>query len=110
MHLSLYYEPIKEDGSAVESLASWIWRMPINRPTSERIKALIPYIKQQKPDALIMSSVVGSKNIPEIEKYTQDIIKDELGLPVLSLETTLPLENIEHIDNQIKAFIEKITR
>jgi len=106
-HLSLYYEPIKEDGSAIEDLARWVWRMPYNLPTAERIKATIPYIKQQKPDAIIISSVVGSRNIPGAERYTRDIIRDELGLPVLSLETTLPLENTEPADYQIRAFIEK---
>lgn len=104
--LSLYYEPIKEDGSAIEDLARWVWRMPYNLPTAERIKATIPYIKQQKPDAIIISSVVGSRNIPEAERFTRDIIGDELGLPVLSLETTLPLENTEPADYQIRAFIE----
>ena len=107
--LSLHYELIKEDASAIEALARWIWRMPCNLPTAERIKATIPHIKQQKPDAIIISSVVGSRNIPEAEKYTRDIISDEVDLPVLSLETALPLENTESIDNQIRTFIKKHT-
>lgn len=107
--LSLYYEPIKEDGSAIEDLARWVWRMPSNLPTAERIKATIPYIKQQKPDAIIISSVVGSRNIPEAERYTRDIIRDELDLPVLSLETALPLEDTKPVDNQIRSFIKKNT-
>jgi len=107
--LSLYYELIKEDASSIEAFASWIWRMPCNLPTAERIKATVPYIKQQKPDAIIISSVIGSRSIPEAEKYTRDIISDEVGLPVLSLETALPLENTESIDNQIRTFIKNYT-
>ena len=103
--LSLYYNLVKEDGSPIENLARWIWKMPHNLPTAERIKATIPYIKQQEPDAIIISSVVGSRNIPEAERFTRDMLKDELGLPVLSIETTLPLENTEQVDSQIKAFI-----
>jgi benzoyl-CoA reductase/2-hydroxyglutaryl-CoA dehydratase subunit BcrC/BadD/HgdB len=103
--LSLYYDLVKEDGSPIENLARWIWKMPHNLPTAERIKATIPYIKQQEPDAIIISSVVGSRNIPEAERFTRDMLKDELGLPVLSIETTLPLENTEQVDSQIKAFI-----
>jgi benzoyl-CoA reductase/2-hydroxyglutaryl-CoA dehydratase subunit BcrC/BadD/HgdB len=108
--LSLYYEPIKEDGSAIEDLARWIWKMPYNLPTAARIKATIPYIKQQKPDAIIISSVVGSRNIPEAERFTRDILNDELGLPMLSIETTLPLENIEKVDSRIKDFIKMNAR
>jgi len=108
-HLSLYYEPIKEDGSAIENLARWIWRMPCNMPTDEMVKAIIPFIKQQKPDAIIISSVVGSRYTPEFESFTREIIKDELGLPVLSLETVLPLNNIGVIDCKIRDFIKTNT-
>ncbi len=104
--LPLYYEPIKEDGRAIEELAGWVWRMFHNLPAVPRLKATIPYIKQQKPDAIIISSVVGSRNTSEAERLTRDIIRDELGLPVLSLETALPARNTEPVDNQIKAFIE----
>lgn len=105
--LSLYYEPIKEDGPAIENLARWIWKMPCNLPTVERIKATVPHIKKQKPDAVIISSVVGSRNLPGAERLVRDIIRDELGVPVLSIETTLPLENIEKVKSQIRAFIEQ---
>jgi len=104
--LSLYYEPVKEDGQVVENLARWIWKMPDNLPTVERIKTTIPYIKKQKPDAIIINSMVGSRNLPGAERLVRDIIKEELGIPVLSIETTLPLENIEKVDYQIRAFIE----
>jgi benzoyl-CoA reductase/2-hydroxyglutaryl-CoA dehydratase subunit BcrC/BadD/HgdB len=80
--------------------------MPYHLPTAERIKATITYIKQQEPDAIIISSVVGSRNIPEAERFTRDMLKDELGLPLLSIETRLPLENTEQTDHQIRAFIE----
>ena len=106
--LSLYYESIREDGPAVENLARWIWKMPCNLPTAERMKATIPYIKEQKPEAIIVSSVVGSRNLPGAERLVRDIIRDELSLPVLSIETTLPLENIEKVKSQVKAFIEQI--
>jgi len=104
--LSLYYEPIKEGGSAIDALARWIWNMPHNLPTADRVKATIPYIKQQKPDAVIISNVVGSRNLPGAERLVRDMIRDELSLPVLSIETSLPLEDIEKVDYQIRAFIE----
>ncbi len=104
--LSLYYEPVQENDSAIDSLAKWIWNMPHNLPTTERLKATIPYIKQQKPDAIIISNVVGSRNLPGAERLVRDIIREELSLPVLSIETSLPLEDTEKVDYQIRAFIE----
>ncbi len=104
--LSLYYELIKEDDSPIDALAEWLWNMPHNMSTTERIKTTLPYIKQQKPDAIIINNVVGSRNIPGAEKLVRDIIRDELRIPVLSLETSMPREDIEKIDYQVRAFIE----
>ena len=106
LELSVIYEPVKEDDSAIDALAKWIWNMPHNLPTTERVKATIPYIKQQKPDAIIISNVVGSRNLPGAERLVRDIIRKELNLPLLSIETSLPLEDTEKVDYQIRAFIE----
>ncbi len=80
--------------------------MPYNLPTAERIKATIPCIKEQNPDAIIVSSVVGSRNLPGAEILVKDLIRGELGIPQLSIETSLSLENPEKVDYQIRAFIE----
>ena len=83
--------------------------MPCNMPTAERAKVTIPFVKQQKPDAIIFSSMLGSSSTPEAEKYTLETIKDELDIPVLSIETTQPLDNTESIEKQLKSFIGKNT-
>ncbi len=104
--LSLYYEPIIEEGSILKNLAKWIWRMPCNMPTADRIRATVPYIKKQNANAVIISSVVGSRYLPGAERLVRDMIKDELGVPVLSIESTLPTEDTEKIEYQIRAFME----
>jgi hypothetical protein len=65
-------------------------------------------IKKQKPDAIILSNVIGSRHLTGIEKLVKDIIKEELGVPVLSIETTLPGESLDKIDYQINALIQMI--
>ena len=75
-------------------------------PTVERIKAAIPYITKQNPDAIIINSNVGSKNLPGGEKLLKDLIRDELGIPTLFIEATPPLENIEIVEYKIRAFME----
>lgn len=104
--LSLFYDLVKEGGSPIENLARWVWKMPYNLPTVERIKATIPYIKRQKADAIIIHSVIGSRNLPGAERLVKDLIEAELGIPQLFIETTLPLEDVERVDYQIRAFSE----
>lgn len=103
--LSFYYELVAEGGNPVENLAKWIWRMPSNLSTLERMQVTLPHIRAQKPDAVIIHSVIGSRNLPGAERLVRDVINDETGLPVLSLETSLPGKNIDLVRSQIQGFI-----
>jgi benzoyl-CoA reductase/2-hydroxyglutaryl-CoA dehydratase subunit BcrC/BadD/HgdB len=104
--LPLYYDLIDENAEPLNALARWVWDMPNNLPTAARIKAELGSIKKQKPDAVIISSVVGSRRLPGSERLVRDLIKQELNVPVLAVETSLPHENIEKVDYQIRAFLE----
>ena len=105
---SLYYNPIDENGKPLESLTRWIWNMPSNLPTKSRIKLELEYIQKQKPDAVIINSVVGSRHLPGVEKLVRYLIKQELNIPMLSIETTLPGENRDKIDYQTNALLQTI--
>jgi benzoyl-CoA reductase/2-hydroxyglutaryl-CoA dehydratase subunit BcrC/BadD/HgdB len=75
-------------------------------PTMERIRATIPFIQRQKADAVIINSTIGSRNLPGSERIVRDIIKQEMEIPVLSIETSLPLQDNEKTEYLIRAFIE----
>jgi benzoyl-CoA reductase/2-hydroxyglutaryl-CoA dehydratase subunit BcrC/BadD/HgdB len=104
-YLSLFYEPIKEDGSAIENMAQWIYTMLCNMPTTERIQKIIPVIKQQEPDAVILSSNVGSKIIPESEMLIYQIIEYEIGIPIFTLGNEQPFEDNRLTNEKLKTFI-----
>jgi len=104
--LALYYDLIDENGPPLDSLARWIWQMPCNMPTGERIRATLPFIRRQRPDAVIINSTTGSRNLPGSERMVRDIIKRELGIPVLSVETSLPRQDTEKTEYLVRAFIE----
>jgi len=106
--LPLYYNLIDENSSPLDSLVRWVWHMPNNLPIQQRIKFELSNIKKQKPDAIILSNVVGSRHLTGIERLVKDMIKEELGVPVLSIETTLPGESADKIDYQINALIQTI--
>ncbi len=104
--LSLYYDLIKEDDLLIEDLAKWIWKMLYNLPPLKRIRATIPYIRRQNPDAIIVHSMSGSGNLAEAEEMVKSLIKEELGIPSLFIETGFPPEDAEKVESQIKVFIE----
>lgn len=104
----LYYELIDEGSEPISSIAKWVWHMPNNLSIREKVKMQTQTIKNQKPDAVIISSVVGSRHGPGLERLLRDQVKRQLGLQVLALETTLPHENSEKLDYQIRAFFETI--
>jgi hypothetical protein len=106
--LPLYYNLVETTPKLLENLARWIWNMPNNLPIQKRIAFELTKIKKQKPDAIIISNVVGSRHLTGIERLVKDIVKEELGVPVLSIETTLSGENVDKIDYQINALIETI--
>jgi len=104
--LALYYELMPEEGQPLENLARWIWKMPSNMPTGERLRATLPFIRRQKPDAVIINSTTGSRNLPGSERMVRDIIKEQMGIPVLSIETSLPRQDTEKTEYLVRAFME----
>jgi benzoyl-CoA reductase/2-hydroxyglutaryl-CoA dehydratase subunit BcrC/BadD/HgdB len=104
-YLSLFYEPMKEDGSAIENMAQWIYKMLCNMRITQRIQKTIPVIKQQEPDAIIISSNVGSKIIPESETLIYQIIEGEIGIPILSLENDKFFKENGLTSEKLKTFI-----
>jgi len=104
-YLPLFRGLVSEIGSPVEALAEWIWRTPYNFPTPERIRAIIPHLKKQKAECVIINNATGCRYFTETSRLAKDLIREELGLPVLTVETSLPGENVELTESRIKAFI-----
>jgi benzoyl-CoA reductase/2-hydroxyglutaryl-CoA dehydratase subunit BcrC/BadD/HgdB len=107
--LSLYYSLVDEKTRPISALASWIWHMPCNLPAQARIKREIEFIQIQRPDAIIINSTVGSRFLPGFERLNKDILKRELGIPVLCIETSFPGENIDKVDYQINALMQTLS-
>jgi benzoyl-CoA reductase/2-hydroxyglutaryl-CoA dehydratase subunit BcrC/BadD/HgdB len=101
-----YYDLIKEEGDLLRNVAGWLWRMPNNFSVRDRIKAELSYIRNKKPDAVIVNSLVGSRNLPGTERLLRDSIKQELGIPVLAIETSLFGDSRDKVDYQIRALLE----
>ena len=103
---ALYYELVDETLPPLDALARWIWHMPNNLPTPERIRSELPFIERQKPNAIIISNVVGSRTSSETERMVKNMLQEALSLPVLCIETAGPRENTDRVEYQIRALIE----
>ena len=104
-YLPLYRDLVSEDGS-LRSLANWIWATPFSFPTMERIRATMPFIKKQRAECVMINNTTGCKYLTESSRLARDMIREELGLPVLTVETSSPGENVELTESRIRAFME----
>ncbi|OGD52860.1 hypothetical protein A3K80_02695 [Candidatus Bathyarchaeota archaeon RBG_13_38_9] len=105
-YLSLFYELIPEHTNVQKELAKWIWRMPHNIPSIERSKMLTAYIKKQNPDAVIIGNLVGCRNISQSDRFVKETIREELGIPVTSLEFGASDEDITLLEPHIRSLID----
>jgi benzoyl-CoA reductase/2-hydroxyglutaryl-CoA dehydratase subunit BcrC/BadD/HgdB len=105
-YLSLFYELIPEHSDIQKEVAKWIWHMPHNIPSIERSKMLTTYIKKQKPDAVIIGNLVGCRNLSQSDKLVKETIREELGIPVTSLEFGASDEDITLLEPHIRSLID----
>jgi benzoyl-CoA reductase/2-hydroxyglutaryl-CoA dehydratase subunit BcrC/BadD/HgdB len=105
-YLSLFYELIPEHSNIQKEVAKWIWRMPHNIPSIERSEILTSYIKKQNPDAVIIGNLVGCRNLSQSDKLVKETIREELGIPVTSLEIGASDEDIALLEQHIHSLID----
>ena len=105
-YLSLFYELIPEHSNVQKELAKWIWRMPHNIPSIERSKILTSYIKKQNPDAVIIGNLVGCRNLSQSDRLVKETIREELGIPITSLELGASDEDITLLEPHIRSLID----
>lgn len=105
-YLPLFYDLIPENGPVLEDLAKWIWMMPHHMVGADRAKALMRYIKEQKPEAIIMGNVAGCRSLSSSDRIMKETLKEELGIPITSVEFGASEDDVALLEPHIKAFIE----
>jgi benzoyl-CoA reductase/2-hydroxyglutaryl-CoA dehydratase subunit BcrC/BadD/HgdB len=105
-YLSSFYKTIPENSNIIKELAKWIWHMPHNIPSIERSKILTSYIKKQNPDAVIIGNLVGCRNLSQSDRLVKDTIREELSIPVTSLELGASDEDIALLEPHVRSLID----
>jgi benzoyl-CoA reductase/2-hydroxyglutaryl-CoA dehydratase subunit BcrC/BadD/HgdB len=105
-YLPLFSQLILENGKILTEFARWMWMMPHHMPSIDRAKALIQIIRQQSPDAIIIRNVIGCRNLSSFDTIVKEILREELGIPITSIEFGSSDEDVTLLEPQIKAFVE----
>lgn len=105
-YLPLFYELIPENGSPMRNFARWIWTMPHHMPSLDRAKTLIPHIERQRPDAAIIGNVMGCRNLALSDRIMKETLREELGVPVTSIDFSSSDEDVALLEPHIRSFIE----
>jgi len=105
-YLPLFHALIPENGSVLGNFARWIWMMPHHMLGLDRAKMLTKYIKQQRPDAIIIGNVIGCRNLSSSDRIMRETLKEELGVPITSIEFGSSDEDVALLEPHIKSFIE----
>lgn len=105
-YLPLFSKLIPESGAILREFARWMWMMPHHMPSIDRAKALIQFVKQQNPDAIIIGNVIGCRNLSSSDRIVKETLREELGIPITSIEFGSSDEDVTLLEPQIKAFVE----
>jgi benzoyl-CoA reductase/2-hydroxyglutaryl-CoA dehydratase subunit BcrC/BadD/HgdB len=105
-YLPLFHDLIPENGPVLGNFAKWIWMMPHHLLGLTRAKMLTKYIKQQKPDAIIIGNVIGCRNLSSTDRIMKETLKEEWEIPITSIEFGSSDEDVALLEPHIKAFIE----
>jgi benzoyl-CoA reductase/2-hydroxyglutaryl-CoA dehydratase subunit BcrC/BadD/HgdB len=99
---------VKEQGDPFENLANAYANLPYERPTEERAAWTVNQIRDSRADGVIFMYNWGCNYQSAVSEMIIDIIKQETGLPAISieLEVTGQMETTEQSQNRIESFIE----
>lgn len=102
------YDLMDERKEPLEAIAEWTWKMPYNIPTEYRMEATLPLIKESNPDGAIYCCNFGCHNWGSPALMIRDVLKEELGIPTLILDATVPAEHGPEFREKIGSFIDML--
>lgn len=109
--MSIYWEDIDEDPARdpMEVLAERLLCIPYTLTAKERAKWTLNNLKQMGcVDGVIINCNFGCNYNAGSNRMLADLIKEEAGIPVLSIDSDLPRETREQFRTRFGAFIEMI--
>ena len=103
-------EDVKETGDPYDNLAVALSHLPYEKPTEERAEWTSKQIQESRADGVLFVFNWGCNYQSAIAGMMTDIIKNETGLPAMSMEVgeLTRMESIEQSQNRVEAFIEML--
>lgn len=101
---------VKENGDPYENLAHAYADLPYERSTEERAMWTVEQVKASRSDGVVFMYNWGCNYQSAVAGMITDIIKEETGLPAITIEVgeLTRMESLEQSQNRVESFIEMI--
>jgi benzoyl-CoA reductase/2-hydroxyglutaryl-CoA dehydratase subunit BcrC/BadD/HgdB len=102
------YPNVKTTGDMLENYAQYLLNINIQEGIMDIIDLWVGAAKRIKADALLFSHVWGCRFTTPAYRKLKELVRDELGIPIIPLDFYSPGENIGQAQTRIGAFIEML--
>jgi len=101
---------VKETGDPYENLALAYSSLPYERSSEERAMWTVEQMKASRSDGMVFMYNWGCNYQSAVAAMITDIIKEETGLPAITIEVgeLTRMESLEQSQNRIESFIEML--
>lgn len=101
---------VKETGDPFENLALAYSSLPYERSSEERAMWTVEQMKASRSDGMVFMYNWGCNYQSAVAAMITDIIKEETGLPAITIEVgeLTRMESLEQSQNRIESFIEML--
>jgi len=101
---------VKESGDPYKNLAEAYASLPYERSTEERAMWTVEQVKASRSDGVVFMYNWGCNYQSAVAGMITDIIKEETGLPAITIEVgeLTRMESLEQSQNRIESFIEML--
>ncbi|MBI1987767.1 MAG: 2-hydroxyacyl-CoA dehydratase [Nitrospinae bacterium] len=103
---NIFREDVAEEGDPYVGLARRDLSIPFTQPMGDRSAVIVDLVREWGVEGVIFDCAYGCNYISKTARYVCDVIKEELGLPILILDTDLPNEHRKALEEKIEGFLE----
>jgi benzoyl-CoA reductase/2-hydroxyglutaryl-CoA dehydratase subunit BcrC/BadD/HgdB len=97
---------VDEDEDPYVALAKRDLSIPFAQPMDQRAAEVVELAGRMKADGSIFDTAFGCNYISKTARCVTDAIRQEIGIPTVIIDTDLPGENRQSLEEQLEGFLE----
>lgn len=103
---NIFRRDVAEDEDPYTALAKRDLSIPFAQPMDKRADAVAKLAGEMKADGSIFDTAFGCNYISKTARCVTDAIRREVGIPTVIIDTDLPGENRQALEEQLEGFLE----